>query len=148
MDPPFRPRPLNASLINITIAGLDLLEDNDLMAMMKRAKRPAGSLPGEDLELVENYGELVREARIRMGLTQEDLASQVGEKATVIKKIEHGELRPSIELARKLEKILRIRLLVPAEEEPSSELKKYLTKPGASRGVSLGELLKRKQGEL
>lgn len=118
-----------------------------MMAVMKRAKRPAGSLPGEDLELVENYGELVREARIKIGLTQEELASQVGEKATVIKKIEHGELRPSIELARRLEKILRIRLLMPAEEEPSSEIKKYLMKPGASGGVSLGDLLKKRQKE-
>ncbi len=125
---------------------LDLRLDG-LMAMIKRAKKPAGSLPGEDLELVENYGELVREARIRTGLTQEELASQVGEKATVIKKIEHGELRPSIELARKLEKILRIRLLVPAEEEPSSEIRKYLVKPGASGGVSLGDLLKKRKKE-
>ena len=118
-----------------------------MMAVMKRAKKPVGSLPGEDLELVENYGELVREARIKIGLAQEELASQVGEKATVIKKIEHGELRPSIELARKLEKILRIRLLMPAEEEPSSEIRKYLTKPGASGGVSLGDLLKKRQKE-
>jgi putative transcription factor len=125
---------------------LDLRLDG-LMAMIKRAKKPAGSLPGEDLEFVENYGELVREARIRTGLTQEELASQVGEKATVIKKIEHGELRPSIELARKLEKILRIRLLVPAEEEPSSEIRKYLVKPGASGGVSLGDLLKKRKKE-
>ena len=117
------------------------------MAMMKRAKRPAGLLPGEDLELVENYGELVREARIGMGLTQEELASQVGEKATVIKKIEHGEFRPSIELAKKLEKILRIRLLVPAEEEPSSEIRRYIVKPGPAGGVSLGDLLKKRQKE-
>ncbi|MEM3897967.1 MAG: multiprotein-bridging factor 1 family protein [Nitrososphaerota archaeon] len=115
---------------------------------MGRARRLGGSLPGEDLELVENYGELVREARSRMGLTQEELASQIGEKATVIKKIEHGELRPSIELARKLEKFLKIRLLVPAEEEPSSELKRYLAKPGASGGVSLGDLIKKRQREL
>ncbi len=116
---------------------------------MRRARRPGGSLPGEDLELIENYGELVKEARVRMGLTQEELASQVGEKATVIKKIEHGEFKPSIDLARRLEKFLRIRLLVPAEEEPSSELKKYLAKPGGPRGVSLGDLLKkRREGAL
>jgi hypothetical protein len=36
---------------------------------------------------------------------------------------------------------------MPAEEEPSSEIKKYLTKPGASGGVSLGDLLKKRQKE-
>lgn len=115
---------------------------------MKRARKLGGSLPGEDLELIENYGELVREARTRMGLTQDELASQIGEKLTVIKKIEHGELRPSIELARKLEKFLKIRLLVPAEEEPSSELKKYLARPGAISGVSLGDLIKKRRQKL
>jgi len=74
-------------------------------------------LPGEDLELVEDFGELVRRARIKLGLTQQDLAAQLNEKLTVIKKIEAGQFRPSIQLARKLEKFLKIQLLAPVEED-------------------------------
>lgn len=111
---------------------------------MRRSRRFSGSLPGEDLELVEDYGLRVKQARTRMGLTQEELASQIGEKVTVIKKIEQGELKPSIDLVRKLEKFLKIRLLIPAEE-PSYELSKYIAKPDASKGVSLGDLLKKRR---
>jgi len=97
-------------------------------------------LPGEDLELVEDFGELVRKARIKLGLTQQDLAAQLNEKLTVIKKIEAGQFRPSIQLARKLEKFLKIQLLVPVEEE-AIELGK-LSGRHELKGVSLGELLK------
>ena len=97
-------------------------------------------LPGEDLELVEDFGELVKRARIKLGLTQQDLAAQLNEKITVIKKIEAGQFRPSIQLARKLEKFLKIRLLVPVEEE-SIELVKPSGKRGL-KGVSVEELLR------
>ena len=96
-------------------------------------------LPGEDLELVEDFGELVRRARIKLGLTQQDLAAQLNEKLTVIKKIEAGQFRPSIQLARKLEKFL----LAPVEEESIE-----LVKPSGRRefrGVSLGELLRERR---
>ena len=100
-------------------------------------------LPGEDLELVEDFGELVRRARIKLGLTQQDLAAQLNEKLTVIKKIEAGQFRHSIQLARKLEKFLKIQLLAPVEEE-SIELVKHSGKR-EFRGVSLGELLKERR---
>jgi len=99
-------------------------------------------MPGEDLELVENYGELVRKARVRLGLTQGELARQVGEKATIIKKIEAGEFRPSISLARKLEKSLKVVLLTPAEED-FYDSRKHIMKGGGSKGVKLGDLLRK-----
>jgi len=108
---------------------------------MRRSGRRR-SLPGEELELVEGFGELVREARIRLGLTQEDLAKQLNEKVAVIKKIESEQFRPSIDLARKLEKALKIRILAPAEEELES-VRKFMAR-GAEKGISLGDLLKKK----
>jgi len=103
-------------------------------------------LPGEDLEIVEDYNEIVRKARVSLGLTQEELAKQIGEKATIIKKIESGEFRPSISLARKLEKFLRVMLLVPAEE-PLYGSEKYVTKGRSSGGIRLGDLLKKSDRE-
>ena len=51
---------------------------------MRRAGRRRRDLFGEDLELVDDFGEVVRRARAGLGLTQEELAKQVGEKLTVI----------------------------------------------------------------
>jgi len=99
------------------------------------------TLPGEDLDLVEDFGEIVKNARIKLGLTQEDLAKQLNEKLAIIKKIEAGEFRPSIDLARKLERFLKVRLLEPIEDLnylPSSKLSKK-----EEFGISLGDLLKK-----
>ena len=114
---------------------------------MRRIRRSSKGLPGEDLELIEDYNEVVRKARMSLGLTQDELAKQVGEKVTIIKKVEAGELKPSISLARKLEKLLKVVLLVPAEE-PLHELGRYARKGGELSGVRLGDILKlKKQGQ-
>jgi len=105
--------------------------------------RKRSSLPGEDLELIEDFGDAVRKARLRLGLTQEDLAKQINEKLTTIKKIEAGEFKPPITLARKLEKFLKIRLLVPVDELSYESSGKYLVKSNDFE-ISLGDLLKKK----
>ena len=51
-----------------------------------------------------------------MGLKQEDLAKEIAEKESVIHWLETGRHEPSLELARKLEKFLGIRLIDEAEE--------------------------------
>ena len=45
------------------------------------------------------------------------LAQRVMEKESVIKRIESGRLRPSIQLAKRLEKALGIKLLEPVGDE-------------------------------
>ncbi len=62
-------------------------------------------------EIVPDYDSKIRKAREEMGLTQEVLAKYVGEKVSVIKRIEMGKLKPTIELAKKLEKVLKVTLL-------------------------------------
>lgn len=71
-------------------------------------RKPAES---EDIFVVPEYAQIVREARERLSWTQEDLASKLLEKKNVLSKVERGELQPDIKLARKLEKLLDIRLL-------------------------------------
>jgi len=69
-------------------------------------------------EIVEDYGERIRDARMEKGLSQKDLAMQLKEKELLIKKIEKGDLIPEDEVRRKLEKALDIRLIdSPSEEE-------------------------------
>lgn len=71
----------------------------------------------EDIKVVDEYPSLIKSARERLGWTQDFLASRLGEKVSVIKKIEAGSIVPSIQLARKMEKILGIPLI---ERIPSS----------------------------
>jgi len=67
-------------------------------------------------EVVDDYAERIREARERMGLTREVLAAMVGEKVSTIRRIESGRLAPTIQLARKLERVLKIKLVEVYEE--------------------------------
>ena len=74
----------------------------------------------DQYEIVEDYAERIRRARQKLGWSQAVLAQRVGEKENTIKRIESGRLTPPIDLARKLEKTLRIKLLEPVVDEPVS----------------------------
>lgn len=63
-----------------------------------------------------DYPILVKNAREKLGMKQEDLAKKIDEKTSVIHKIETGNLQPTIILAKKFEKALNIRLIEVYEE--------------------------------
>ncbi len=71
----------------------------------------------ERYEVVPDYAERVRRARERLGMSQEELAIRVKERVNVIKRIEAGTLTPTVDLAKRLEKVLGIKLLEPVVEE-------------------------------
>jgi putative transcription factor len=69
-------------------------------------------------EIVDDYGERIRKARMERGLSQKDLAMELKEKELLIKKIEKGDLIPEDDVRIKLERALSIRLIdVPDEAE-------------------------------
>ena len=84
----------------------------------KRVMTGAGRGFGEEFEIVEDYAKRIREARERLGWTQAVLASKIKESENTIKRIESGRLKPSLELARRLEKVLGIKLIERTAEEP------------------------------
>lgn len=63
-----------------------------------------------ELEIVEDYPALIRRARERMGLRQEELAKRLAERTSVIQRLESGRLRPDERLLSKLERALGIKL--------------------------------------
>lgn len=71
-------------------------------------------------EVVSDYAERVRRARERLGWSQKMLAERVRESENVIRRIELGKLKPTIDLARRLERVLGIKLLEPVVEEPET----------------------------
>jgi len=94
----------------------------------------------ESLELVEDYGGKVREAREKLGLTHEDLGKKIGEKVSVLKKIETGKMVPDNLLARKLEHALQIRLLVPAQSLEPKISKSSVISSKPEKGLTLGDI--------
>ena len=70
----------------------------------------------EELELVKDYGKRIKIAREKLGLSQKEFGKLIREKASFLQKLEIGKTVPNIKLANKLEKSLKIILLV----KPSS----------------------------
>ena len=77
-------------------------------------------------DIVDDYSERIRKARIEKGLSQKDLAMQIKEKEHLIKKIENKELMPEEDVRKKLEKALEIQLVdasvLESEKKISSKL--------------------------
>ena len=67
--------------------------------------------------LSQDFGRLIREARMKKGFTHEQLGIKMSEKASLLKKIETGALKPDELLAKKLERYLQIKLYVSADYE-------------------------------
>ncbi len=91
----------------------------------------------EEIEVIQDFGQLIKQARERMGLTPEDLGRRIGEKESVIKKVEGGKIVPDIRLTTKLEHALKIKLLTKTSE-PKTE-KTSLTEK-LRREITLGEI--------
>jgi putative transcription factor len=107
-------------------------------------KKPAQARVEITQEMVENYHSKIRQAREKLGLSHEKLGKKINEKASVLSKLETGKMRPNNMLVTKLERALKIKLLVPIKEEKYSELPK-----SPSREPTLGDLiqLNKKAGE-
>ena len=72
----------------------------------------------EVIELVvDDFADRIRKKREELGLKQEDFAKKINEKESVIHKLETGEFRPGLDLAKKLERVLGIKLIEEYEEE-------------------------------
>lgn len=70
-------------------------------------------------DLVEDYADRIRDARMKLGMTQKDLALSMMERELLVKKLEKGELIPEDEVRKKLEKTLNINLLDENSSEPT-----------------------------
>lgn len=110
------------------------------------AKRASGSTAdiSSGLEVVEGFGLIIKRARERMGLTPEDLGRRIGEKESVIKKIESEKIVPDIRLASKLEHALKIKIL---RESTILEDEKFSLGTKVDREITLGEIVQLKDSK-
>ena len=109
--------------------------------MIQKKPHPAEGFGG--LEVVEGFGGLVRKARERMNLSHEDLGRRISEKVSVLKKVESGKMIPDLRLARKLEHVLKIRLLVPSESLDTAKA----APPPPPVEPTLGDIVQLKTGK-
>ena len=87
--------------------------------------------------LAPDYDQRVRNARENAGMKQEELADELNEKLSLIRKIERGEMRPSEDVRGKLESALGVSLTeeVGGEEWETDE---------SSGGYTVGDIIERK----
>jgi len=91
-------------------------------------------------EIVSDYDARIRQARESAGLSQSELADQLNEKASFIRKLERGESLPNDTIRRKLERALEIDLVEGGGSADDEEW----SGGGESSGMTLGDVVKRK----
>lgn len=110
----------------------------NVQAILQKKQQQFKPKEEPQLALVEDYAERIRKKREQLGMKQIDLARMVAEKESIIQKFENAEIEPSIDVARKLERHLKIHLV----EEIKDDVKIAL--PEKSEGFTLGHFIKRK----
>ncbi|ELK47811.1 XRE family transcriptional regulator [Haloferax volcanii JCM 10717] len=89
-------------------------------------------------EIATDYDDRIRQARESRGLSQEELAQSLNEKASLIRKLERGDIMPPDSVRKKIERKLDISL-VEGESDDDSEWS-----GGGSTTTTLGDVVKRK----
>lgn len=90
----------------------------------------------KDMELREDYADTIRKAREERKWTQTELANQIVERLSLIKRVEGGKMTPSEEVTQKLEKALGITLMVSTTDVPEVKMESKL--PG---DITLGDIV-------
>lgn len=74
----------------------------------------------DELVLDPEFPRLIREARMKKGITHEQLGMQMSEKANLLRRFETGALKPDELMAKKLERHLGIKLYIRTDSKDES----------------------------
>jgi putative transcription factor len=96
------------------------------------------SYKAPEMKITDNFHTKIRNSRNNRNLTQEQFATMLTEKQSIIQKLELGTFTPSINLAKKIEKTLNIKLL----EQDNYESEFQPTQNNAA--TTIGDMIKRK----
>lgn len=96
----------------------------------------------DDFVLVENFGERIRKSREAQGITRDAFAKAMGEKESVIRRIEANEMYPTLALTKKMERLLKITLI----DKMDTSIKGSAPSPSS---ITLGDIavLKENKGD-
>ncbi|AJF61567.1 TPA: TIGR00270 family protein [Candidatus Woesearchaeota archaeon] len=88
--------------------------------------------------VIDDFPKIIREKREKMGLKQNEFAKYLAERESLVHKMESGEYVPPLEIARKLEKQLSVKLI--EEREVTSKSLKADTKE-----LTIEDMIKKKK---
>lgn len=103
----------------------------------RRENNNSPDLPS--FKVVDNFSVLLRKAREKKQLNQEDFAKLLQEKESLISKWESGSFKPGLDLARKIGRILNLDLI--EKEDPSENLENHKK---ADDTLTLGDFIKKR----
>jgi len=90
---------------------------------------------------VQGYGTIVKNAREKLGLKQEDFAKSINEHKSLIHQVESEHIKPNILLAKKLERALHVKIVNESTPE------KYDSEEDSKTLNSTGKLTPKPKGE-
>ena len=98
----------------------------------------------DEMDIIEDYAKVIRTARQKKNLSQEELAQKVGERVSTLQSIESARLKPTRKTIRGLERELEISLLESIGTPPIKS-----SYPKSSIGPTLGDrvVVKRKKSQ-
>ncbi len=94
---------------------------------VKRERKPIVELPETVLE--PDFGEKIKKARELLGLSREELAKKVRASEALIEKLESQKLKPTMEMAKKLERAIGVVVIKEVKQEKPKKQEKKPAKP-------------------
>jgi len=107
----------------------------------RRSSHSEKLIPKEEEEssLKTDYGSIIKKRREELGIKQEDLAKMISEKESMVHKIESTSLIINVSIARKIEKILKVKIF-----EEGSESVGVSDKHHHDGSLTLGDMIMKK----
>jgi putative transcription factor len=93
----------------------------------------------EDFVLVENFGDIIRKGREAQRMTRDAFAHKLGEKESVIRRIEASEMYPTSVLTAKMERLLKVKLRLTVDTSVKGSTP-------APSNITLGDIAVLKEG--
>jgi putative transcription factor len=106
----------------------------------KPKPRPKRPVTLDEMILIEDYATVIRSARQKAKISQDELAQKVGERISTLQAIEAGRLKPVEKVIRGLERELGISLLEPIGVAPVAH-----EHDKSEDGTTLGDVVKVKR---
>ena len=94
---------------------------------VKRSSPKVLEMESEE-HIVDDYANIIKKKREQLQMPQKAFAKKLAEKESVIHTIETGRTEPPIPLARKIEKLLGIKLVEKETKDSTDKLSDYIKK--------------------
>ncbi len=111
--------------------------------IIRKSRRFGKEEEEEPLEMIRSdFSSVLKSARQKKGLKQEEVAKRLNEKESLIHSLETGHHEPSLNLARKLEHFYGVKLIETVDKEGKQKKSKAKSK---TSGLTVGDIIQVKK---